>query len=46
MDGWINLLTFYYGWLRDGSADLLNFLVTARCLFQGMNGSLIGQLID
>ena len=29
MDGWINLLTFYYGWVMDGSVDLLNFLVTA-----------------
>ena len=29
MDGWINLLTFYYGWMMDGSVDLLNFLVTA-----------------
>ena len=46
MDGLINLLTFYYGWMMDGSVDLLNFWVTAWCLFQGMNGSLIGQLID
>ena len=46
MGGWINLLTFYYEWKMDGSADLLNFLVTAWCLFQGMNGSLICQLID
>ena len=29
MDRWINLLTFYYGWVMDGSVDLLNFLVTA-----------------
>ena len=29
MDGWINLFTFYYGWMMDGSVDLLNFLVTA-----------------
>ena len=32
MDGWINLLTFYYGWMMDGwmdgSVDLLNFLIT------------------
>ena len=46
MDEWINLLTFYYGWMMDGSVDLLNFLVTAWCLFQGMNGSLISHLID
>ena len=37
MDGWINLLTFYYGWIMDGwmdgwmdgSVDLLDFLITA-----------------
>ena len=23
MDGLINLLTFYYGWMMDGSVDLL-----------------------
>ena len=23
MDGWINLLTFYYGWMMAGSVDLL-----------------------
>ena len=23
MDGWINLLTFYYGWMIDGWMDQL-----------------------
>ena len=27
-------ITFYYGWMMDGSVDLLNFLITALCLLQ------------
>ena len=46
MDQFINFLLWMDdGWM-DGSVDLLNFLITACCLFQRMNGSLIGQLID